>query len=208
MTALPPAAPVFGDRVDPCRPSSEALALLATRRSTTAKTLGAPGPDPDQLKSLLRVAARVPDHGKRAPWRFIVFEGEARARFGAILADRWRAREPEADAARLALERERFLRAPVVVTVVSAITSTEKIPEWEQVLSAGAVCQPLLIAANAMGFAGQWLTEWCAYDAEILSALGLVEGERVAGYVYLGAAQEPPMERARPDVAAKTAYWG
>lgn len=203
----PAISPAFGEPAAAARPSAETLELLAQRRSTVADVLSAPGPDAEALATLLGLAARVPDHGKLAPWRFIVFDGAARARAGAVLAAAARARDPELDDARLALEHNRFERAPVVVAVVSRVTVPHKIPEWEQILSAGAVCQTLLIAAHAMGFAGQWLTEWCAYDPAVLAAFGVQPGERLAGYVYLGTANADPMERKRPDVPALTTRW-
>ncbi len=203
----PLASPAFGDPAAPARLSHETLELLAQRRSTVADMLREPGPSAHDLEALLAVSARVPDHGKLAPWRFLVFEGDARSRAGEILAAVARSRDPEMAEDRLAIEQRRFARAPVVVAVVSRVTVPHKIPEWEQVLSAGAVCQTLLIAAHAMGYAGQWLTEWCAYDADVLAAFGLKPGERIAGYVYLGTAASDPMERKRPDVAAITRRW-
>lgn len=197
VTTALPAFPEPNDALTPCRPSTETLQLLASRRSTLAKNMTGPGPHAEQLDTLLRIAARTPDHGKLFPWRFITFEGEARARYGEILEARLREIDPNGPQERYALERNRFLRAPVVVAVISEVTENHKIPEWEQVLSAGAVCQNLLIAANAMGFAAQWLTEWYAYDRQTRNALGLVAGERVAGFIYIGSARAAPVERAR-----------
>lgn len=201
-----PTFPEPGESLDPARPSAETLTLLARRRSTTAKTMTGPGPSPDQLDLLLRIAARTPDHGKLFPWRFVVFEGEARARFGEVLEARLRELEPDGPDKRYALERGRFQRAPVVVAVISDVTENHKIPEWEQVLSAGAACQTLLIAASAMGFAAQWLTEWYAYDKVTKKALGLDPGERVAGFMYIGSAAEDPTER--PRKAPRVSRWG
>ncbi len=203
----PPAPPQFGELVPAARPSEEILAFLAQRRSTPAKGLSEPGPSPDQVDALLRIAARVPDHGKLAPWRFLVFEGEARAAAGAVLATAFQARETEADETLVARERGRFLRAPVVIAVVCKPRENHKIPLWEQYLSAGAACQTLLLAGQAMGFAGQWLTEWYAYDPDVLTAFGLRPGERVAGYVYLGAPTEEARERARPSADDLIARW-
>lgn len=200
-----PAFPEPGERLEPASPSAQTLALLARRRSSTAKTMTGPGPSRDQLETLLRIAARTPDHGKLFPWRFVVFEDEARSRFGEILEARLREIEPDGPAERYALERRRFERAPVVVAVVSDVTENHKIPEWEQVLSAGAVCQQMLIAASAMGFAAQWLTEWYAYDKVTKKALGLDPGERVAGFIYIGSAAEAPAER--PRKAPRVSRW-
>lgn len=207
MTRLmPPAAPDADAALPASTPSAQTLTLLALRRSTTARLMTSPGPDAQQRDALLRLAARVPDHGKLFPWRFITFEDEARARFGDILEARLRDLEPEAPPERFELERNRFTRAPLVIAVISDVTENHKIPEWEQILSTGAVCQTLLIAASAMGFAAQWLTEWYGYDAVAREALGLSGNERVAGFIYIGTASEDPTERPRkpPRVSA----WG
>lgn len=193
----PPAFPEPGEPLAPAAPNAQTLELLARRRSTVAKNMTEPGPTAEQLDTLLKIGARTPDHGKLFPWRFIVFEGEARARFGEILEARLRELEPDGPEERYALERNRFLRAPVVIAVISDVTENHKIPEWEQVLSAGAVCQTLLIGASAMGFAAQWLTEWYAYDRVTKTALGLAPGERAAGFIYVGAAVRDAEERPR-----------
>ncbi|MGH6872674.1 MAG: nitroreductase family protein [Rhizomicrobium sp.] len=182
------------------KPAPQALNLLLSRRSGSAKTMTGPGPNPDELREILAAGARVPDHGKLAPWRFILFEGEARARMGALLADVVRETEPDANAVRLDIERQRFLRAPVVVGVVSRVTAGIKIPEWEQELSAGAVCQTMLIAAHSLGYVANWITEWCAYDRRVLDRLGLAANERIAGYLYFGKAAALLEERVRPEL--------
>lgn len=186
---------------------SDALNLLLTRRSIPAKNLGAPGPDPETLRTLLTAAARVPDHGKLVPWRFILFQGEAREQAGEHLAGLWKRQNPDADADRLDLERSRFSRTPVVVGVVSCAKQHVKIPEWEQVMSAGAVCMTLLTAAHAAGFSAQWLSEWYALDNEAGKLLGLEGQEKFAGFVHIGTALEPPFERARPDLDAIITHW-
>jgi len=201
-----PPAPSEAEPLEAAHPSADTLALLARRRSTLARKMTGPGPTAEEREALIRLAARTPDHGKLFPWRFLTFEGEARSRFGERLEARFKALEPEAPAERLALERTRFERAPLVVAVISDVTENHKIPEWEQVLSAGAVCQTMLIAASAMGYAAQWLTEWYAYDREIKTALGLASGERVAGFVYIGQAAQTPTERARK--APRVQAWG
>jgi nitroreductase len=173
--------------------SAETLKLLGLRRSTKVIHLTDPGPDADQLDALLRLAARVPDHGKLGPWRFVVMEGEARARAGEALAS-VREDEQSKEAARAT-----FVRAPLCVMVVSTAAPNPKIPEWEQQLSAGAVCYALLVAAHAMGFGGCWLTGWACYSAEARAALGLSEQERIAGFIHLGAPTETPTERVRAD---------
>ncbi len=181
-------------------PAPDALNLLLTRRSGSAKAMTGPGPDAGQLRQILSAAARVPDHGKLAPWRFLLFEGEARARFGDVLATRIRDVEPEASGERVALERGRFLRAPVVVGVVSRVKPGIAIPEWEQQLSAGACCMTLLMAAHSLGFVGNWLTEWYAFDDAIAARLGLADNERMAGFIYLGQSAVPLEERVRPEL--------
>jgi nitroreductase len=182
------------------RPSPGALDLLLSRRSGSAKTMTGPGPSAAQLDVLLRAASRVPDHGKLFPWRFIVFEGEARRRMGDVLAECLTASEPQATPERIEQERGRFLRAPVVIGVVSRVREAIPIPEWEQILSAGAVCQTLLIASHAMGFVANWITEWGAYHPLVKERLGLKSGERIAGFVYIGSSAVPLEERMRPDL--------
>jgi nitroreductase len=184
------------------KPAPQALDLLLSRRSGSAKTMTGPGPSPAELRQILAAGARVPDHGKLFPWRFILFEGDGRARFGDMLVDVLRANEPDANEVRIAMERGRFLRAPVVVGVVSRVVESLKAPEWEQVLSSGAVCQTMLIAAHSMGYVGNWLTEWYAFDRDVARRLGLAANERIAGFLYFGTASEPLEERARPDLDA------
>jgi nitroreductase len=188
--------------------SQEALELLLTRRSAKVATLGQPGPSAGQLTTILTAAARVPDHKKLEPWRFVVFEGEARAAFGRVLLEACTAekREPPS-AGRLETERTRLLRAPTVVAVVSRVTPNPAAPEWEQVLSCGAVCQNLCLAANAMGFGTCWITEWYSYSAAVRAALDLAANERVAGFIYIGTATERQSDRPRPDLAKITSYW-
>jgi len=171
---------------------------LATRRTIPAAQLGEPGPDAATLDAMLTMAVRVPDHGKLAPWRFIAFQGDARKEAGRRIAAIAEARGTDAD---LELERTRFMRAPVVIAVVSTAAPHVKIPEWEQVLSAGALCLNLLNAASALGFSAQWLSEWISYDEEAKAALGIATSEKVAGFVYIGTPLMPPTERDRPEVA-------
>ena len=199
--------PEFGRSLPAARASSETVDLLRRRRSTAADFLGDPGPDERTLGVILEIAARVPDHRRVAPFRFIVFQGAARTQAGDVLAKAFRNNEPDAEPARVEKERARFERAPVVIAVISAVDKNHRTPEWEQVLTAGAVCQNMLLAANAHGFAAQWLTEWYAFDEDVCSAFGLQADERVAGFVYIGTAREDPKERQRPDVRAMTRYF-
>jgi len=185
----------------------DTIELLLKRRSVVAANLKDPGPDEKQLKTLLRIAARVPDHGKLAPWRFIVFQGGARADFGRMLAEITKRNIPETTGERVDLEAGRFMRAPVIIAVISGSEIHPKIPQWEQVLSAGAVCQNLLVATSAMGFAAQWITEWYAYDEAVRAPLGLAKHEKVAGFIYIGSSDEIPEDRRRPDLEELITYW-
>ncbi len=197
-----------GDKDSATTVSQPLLDLLLTRRSVKAPMLSEPGPDPDQLATILKAAARVPDHKKLEPWRFILFEGDARARFGEVLAASCAGEDKEPPSAtRLEVERNRLLRAPTVVAVISRVTPHPAAPEWEQVLSCGAACMNLCLAANAMGFGTCWLTEWYSFSGGVRRALGLADNERIAGFVYIGTARERQSDRERPDVAKITTRW-
>jgi nitroreductase len=188
--------------------SNPALELLLSRRSVKPAGMAAPGPSPDQLNTILTAAARVPDHKKLVPWRFIVFEGDARAKFGEVIAAACAKEEKEPPSpARLETERGRLLRAPTVVAVVSRVVPSPGAPEWEQVLSCGAACFNMCIAANALGFGSNWLTEWYSYSPHVRAALGLADNERLAGFVYIGTAVERQPDRERPDLAQIVQRW-
>lgn len=186
---------------------NDMLRLLDTRRSVAPVALSGPGPTGTELETLLRIGARVPDHGKLAPWRFIVFQGEARERAGEIVAKAFAAKEPTADATRVAAEGRRMTMAPLIIAVVSRAAPHVKIPEWEQELSAGAVCMNLLIAAKAMGYAGSWLTNWFSYDRGVLAQFGVQENERIAGFLHIGRAETAPEDRPRPALADIVTYF-
>ena len=176
----------------------DALKLLATRRSFKAGELAGPAPSAAEIDTLLTIASRVPDHGKLTPWRFIVFEGEARRSAGAAIAAAFRAKYPDAKSEHVEAEGTRLLRAPLVIAVVSRAAPHVKIPEWEQVLSAGAAAMSLVLAAHALGYGANWITEWYAYDRGALDALGLAPHERIAGFVHIGRPPGPPEDRPRP----------
>jgi nitroreductase len=180
---------------------AEALELLKTRRSVKPIELNGPGPTAAELDSILTVASRVPDHGKLTPWRFIVFDGEARLKAGAAIESVFKTNNPAAIADQIAFERNRLARAPVVIAVVSRAAPHVKIPEWEQVLSAGAAAMNLVTAAHALGFAATWITEWYAYDRRVLDALGLSPHEKIAGFVHIGRPAKPPEDRPRPPLS-------
>lgn len=187
--------------------TSSVLDLLRSRKSASAKAMTGPGPTAQHLDDILSYAVRVPDHGKLTPWRFILWEGEARAEFGAALRRRWQVLHPEHGAEALAFAQNLFLRAPVVIGVVSRAAPHPKIPEWEQQLSAGAVCMNILYAATALGYACQWNTDWLAYDEGMAAVMGLVAPERIAGLIYLGTATAPLEDRPRPDPQTLLTRW-
>lgn len=180
-----------------------ALALLLKRRSVKPDALAAPGPDAEQLATLVTAALRVPDHGRIGPWRVIHVTPAAAMRLGAQIQARWQALNPDQPPERSAVEAARLSQSPCCLVFVSAPDHDHKIPVWEQELSAGAACQNLLIAAHAMGFGAQWLTGWIAYDPEVAAALGLVAGERIAGFMHIGTPVTTPDERLRPSAASR-----
>ena len=183
------------------------LDLLLTRRSVKAAALTAPAPDKTQLETLLTAAFRVPDHGKAVPFYALVFEAEAREAIGQIIAERFIALNPDAPDEKVTAERERFTRAPLVIAIIHR-KRPGKHPQWEQMLTCGAVCQNLLLAAHAMGFAGQWLTEWYAYDDDIRAALGLDARDVLAGFLHIGTPPaEAPVDRDRPAIDHITTRW-
>jgi nitroreductase len=171
---------------------------LRTRRSMPAFQMKEPGPTPQEIEEMLTLATRVPDHGKLAPWRFVVMTGEARQRLSMELSAIAKADKPDMAEDMIKVEETRLTRAPVVIMVVSTAAPHVKIPEWEQVMSAGAVCLNLLIAANALGYVSNWLTEWMAFDARAHAILGVEPGEKVAGFIHVGSTDFPVVERPRP----------
>lgn len=178
---------------------NDTIALLKSRRSAPPTLMAGPGPSADELRTILTVGSRVPDHGKLAPWRFILLEGAARERAGKLALKIRVSDAPELEEAKRAEESGRFARAPLVIGVVSRAAPHVKIPEWEQLLSAGAVCMNTIVAARALGYSATWLTEWVAYDARFRAALGLAEHERIAGFLYVG--KGPAIEdRPRPSL--------
>ena len=184
-------------------PAPETLDLLLSRRSGSAKLMKGPGPNAEQLRRILAAGIRVPDHGKLTPWRFIVFADEGRTRMGEILAQ-CIAGERDSSPERIEQERNRFMRAPVVIGVVSRVREQIPIPVWEQQLSSGAVCMTIVLAAHAMGFVANWITEWCAYHPQVLARVGLKPTERIAGFIYIGHPVEPLEERPRPPIDSIT----
>ena len=191
---------MFNDRSTP-------LSLLATRRSGKPRDLAAPGPDMAQLEEMCAIAARTPDHGKLAPWRFVIVAPEQRARLAQVITDAYRAERPEAKRVEIEALEQFAHQAPALGVVLSSPRADSKIPLWEQELSAGAACMNLLHAAHAMGFAGGWLTGWAAYSDAVRDAFGAAP-ERIAGFVFIGTPGRPLDERPRPDPAAVIGHWG
>lgn len=186
---------------------TDPLHVLDTRRSVPSKQLGEPGPDHATLLRMLTSAVRVPDHGKLVPFRFIRLQGEARHALGDLLAARTLHLQPDAADAVVEKDRARFSQAPVIVTVVARLTQGHKVPEQEQLLTAGSVCFALLQAAQALGFGAQWLTGWMAYDAAVAATLGLSADERIAGFIHIGTPKMEVPERERPDPALLLTDW-
>ena len=186
--------------------TSSPLALLATRRSGKPRDLVAPGPDDAQLATMLEIAARTPDHGKLAPWRFVVVPADRRAALSDLIITAYRAERPQA--ARLEIEAlDQFARqAPTLVVVLSAPKVESHIPLWEQELSAGAACMNLLHAVHASGFAGGWLTGWPAYSESVRDAFGAAP-EKIAGFLFIGTPSRPLEERPRPESDKIVRYW-
>ncbi|MHB8912209.1 MAG: nitroreductase family protein [Lysobacter sp.] len=191
----------------PTTPPPAALAALDARRSVPPKQLGEPAPDDATLLRMLQSAVRVPDHGKRVPFRFVTFSGDARHAFGQRLAARSLALNPNASAAVIDKDRQRFSYAPLIVAVIANLGPDEKIPESERFSSASCVCFALLQAAQALGFSGIWLTGWLAYDPEVRGWLGLGEFECVVGFVHIGTPKLDVPERDRPDPRDLLSAW-
>lgn len=201
MTIALPPAPEFGAPIA-LSPAPEVLAFLATRRSTSAVTLTEPAPSASELDILLRLATRVPDHGKLTPWRLIVLDGEDKARFAGKLEALALSRGDQKAAAKLAK-----LKIPPLCVAVISSPRPDAVPQWEQILSAGAVGATLLYATLAMGYGANWITDWYAYDPEANAILGLTGDEKVAGFILIGTPREPPLERERPEVSALVSRW-
>jgi nitroreductase len=181
--------------------NNSTIELLQRRRSAPPATMAGRAPSAEERELMLTLASRVPDHGKIVPFRFILFEGEAQQKAGDIIAKVYAKEHPNAKDSELEKERRRLTMAPLVIAVVSRTVPEHKVPEWEQVLCAGAVCFNLLVAANALGFASIWLTEWHSYDRAVLKRFGVDKDERIAGYIHIGHDSGPREDRARPKLA-------
>ena len=184
-----------------------ALRTLDLRRSVPSMQLGEPGPDEATVLRMLASAVRVPDHGKLVPFRFLRIAGDARHALGEFLAGRALQRDPQAPPQAVEKDRQRFSHAPLVIAVVARLQAGHKVPEQEQLLTAGCVCFALLQAAQGLGFGAQWLTAWMAYDPEVARVLGLGESERIAGFIHIGTPSQEAPERERPDPRALLSDW-
>jgi nitroreductase len=185
---------------------STPLDLLLTRRSGKARDMIAPGPDADQLTKILRVATRVPDHGKLAPWRFVVVPDTARAKLADLIEIAYRAEKPDAGRLEVQAMRDFATQAPCLVVVMSRPNPASHIPLWEQQLGVGAACLNLLHAAHALGFVASWLTGWAAYSPAVREALG-EPGELVAGFMFIGTPGKPLDDRPRPALDEVVRIW-
>ncbi len=186
--------------------TSSPLALLATRRSGKPRDLVAPGPDTDQLARILMIAARTPDHGKLAPWRFVVVGADRRSALAALIIDAYRTERPQASRTEIESLDQFAHQAPTLVVVMASPKVESHIPLWEQELSAGAACMNLLHAVHAQGFAGGWLTGWPSFSDTVRNAFGAAP-ERIAGFMFIGMPSKPLDERPRPDMARLVSTW-
>src|SRR6476469_9579235 len=176
----------------------DAIELLKTRRSVKPREMSGPSPSQAELETILTIGARVPDHGKLAPWRFIIFEGDARMRAGEVIAKVFARKNPGAPAADVEAERKRLTDAPLVIGIVSFTRPHPKVPAWEQELSAGASAMNIVTAATALGYGACWLTGWFSFDRDVLDGLGLKPDEKLAGFIHIGKASKPSEDRPRP----------
>jgi nitroreductase len=190
---------MFNDRSTP-------LTLLSTRRSGKPRALAAPGPDADEMRTILSIGMRTPDHGKLAPWHFVIVPEERREAFAALLADAYARQRPDAGRLEREANAQFAHQAPALVVVLSRPDRSSAVPLWEQELSAGAACMNILHAAHALGYAGGWLTGWAAYDDQVRDAFGGPD-ERIAGFLFLGTPGAALSERPRPDYDDVVSVW-
>ena len=180
---------------------SDIIDFLRTRRSVKPRDMSGPAPSAEEIDTILTIGARVPDHGKVVPWRFIVFEGDGRTRAGDVIARVYARKNPSAPQEEIEIEKRQLMEAPLVIGVVSCIKPHPKVPSWEQVLSAGASAMSIVNAATALGYGANWLTGWFAYDRDVLDGLGLKPDERFAGFIHIGTPTMPSKDRPRPSLS-------
>lgn len=184
---------------------NETIDLLLRRRSVKVVFQAQPAPSKEDLETILRCAIRVPDHKKLTPWRIQVVQGQAQEKLGEVFAEVFTAQNPDADGKRIEFERQRPSRAPLLLIVSTKIES-DRAPRWEQILSGAAVCQNILVAATALGYASQWLSEWVNFDKAIKEQLAIAESDEILGFIYIGTATEAPTERPRPQLNDVVSY--
>src|SRR3977135_3347398 len=180
---------------------TDPIEFLKTRRSVKPREMSGPGPSPAELETILTIGVRVPDHGKLTPWRFIVFEAEARGRAGEVIEKVSAQKNPHAAPADIDTEKHRLMDAPLVIGVVSFTRPHPKVPPWEQELSAGASAMNIVTDATALGYGAHWLTGWFAFDRDVLDGLGLKADEKLAGFIHIGTQTKPSEDRPRPSLA-------
>ncbi len=193
--------PLIGEK----QHTNDTIDLLLRRRSVKVVSQTTPGPNQEDLETILRCAVRVPDHKKLTPWHIQVVQGEAQEQLGEVFANVFQWENPDADATRIEFEKQRPARAPLLL-IVSTKIETERAPRWEQILSGAAVCQNIVIAATALGYASQWLSEWVNYSDAIKQHLNIAKGDEILGFMYIGSATELPTERPRPDLSDVVEY--
>jgi nitroreductase len=186
--------------------TSSAIALLQSRRSGKARDMIAPGPDAAQLDAMVRAAVRVPDHGKLAPWRFVIVASDQRERLSNLLVEAYQHDHPAAGRLEIEAAKQFAHQAPTLIVALSSPRTDSKIPIWEQQLSVGAACMNLLAAAHALGFVGNWLTGWAAYSNVVRDAFGS-DGDRIAGFIFIGTPARALEERPRPNIEEVVTRW-
>ena len=189
-------------------PNKALVDALLNRRSTMVKDIDPNnGPSDEELLDILKVATRVPDHGKINPWRFVKFSGDARRKLGVKMADIYRAKHPEMDENHYEMESARFERAHTILLLISSPIPHPKAPEFEQLMSAGGLGFAINLAANAFGYAATWLTEWVAFDDDIKPLFNMTENEKIIGFFFIGKPKNAPTERERPNVSELLSEW-
>lgn len=186
--------------------SADVMYYLLHRRSVSRKKLTEPGPSDNEIRQIIKASCRVSDHGKMFPWWFMIIKDEHSQSFSELLFNLMRKNDPEKDHEKLHKKACLYTAAPVLIAVISS-PRLSKIPLWEQYMSAGAACQNLVLASNALGYGVNWLTEWYSYEPEVKKEMGLEKGENIAGFFSIGTAQDVPEDRARPDTQELTTYW-
>lgn len=192
------------------RPANQStIDLLLTRRSVLAKDMIPPGPTAEELDTILRCGLRVPDHSRAEPWRIQMLDKPAQQALGDFCAEFFQREHPKANDVLVELERQRPQRSPTLLVVTFHVNEKKlaKIPEVEQLLSCAALCQNILLAATAMGYRGQWLTDWPAYHPEVIRYLGHGEGTQIVAFIHIGSVETPPNERPRPEFDNMVSEW-